>query len=483
MGTRRLLAWFARIVVAVLLLGPVTPAGVALTTAAPTAAQEATPAEETNEPDEGGPRATEETEGGPGEASAPTANVELILDSSGSMAEESAGGETKIAAAKRAMGEVIDQIPEREGFNVGLRVYGHEGTNREEDKEQSCQSTELLVPIDGVDTAALHGEVEAVTPTGWTPLALALEAAATDFEPGGESVTNAVIMVTDGEETCGGDPCAVAGQLNAAAIALTTHVVGFGLTPEQQDAVRCIADEGGGQLFTANDADSLSEAVFSAFQQLEATEQGYLGGNAFPLLEQGEAGEISVIAIGPYNEGLGLPIVVRNATGQDVERIEVSAVARDAGGTLLGEGATLNMYPHVVIDGGVAFGRIYFGVGEMPDDTRYEDVEIDFEPRSGDEPLFLDMTVEKADQQGEQIVGIVRNDWDQDVMNMRPAIACFDETGALLEVAEDPFAATEQSLESGGDSTITFQPGGTAPGLAGPCPAFLFAVQAQAGLP
>ena len=165
------------------------------------------------------------------------------------------------------------------------------------------------MPLDGVAGAARRGrqdrlcstQVETFEPTGWTPLALALEAAASDFAPGGESVTNAIIMVTDGEETCGGDPCAVAGALHAADIALTTHVVGFALTDEQHEAVRCIAEEGGGQLFTAEDADSLSEAVFAAFTQVEATPVpietaaetevgGYVGGNAFALLEEGAAG-------------------------------------------------------------------------------------------------------------------------------------------------------------------------------------------------
>lgn len=130
------------------------------------------------------------------------------------MAELIPGAEdqSRMEAAQAAMREVIERIPERDGLNVGFRIYGHEGSNSEADRPVSCRATELLVPLDGVDKPALLEQVEAAEPTGWTPLALALESEAGDFTPGGESVTNAIIMIADGEETCGGDPCEVAGR-------------------------------------------------------------------------------------------------------------------------------------------------------------------------------------------------------------------------------------------------------------------------------
>src|SRR5687768_13277838 len=76
-------------------------------------------------------------------------NVELILDLSGSMARDIGGGETRMQAAKRVMRDVIDALPVREGVNVGFRIYGHEGSNAEADREESCQSSDLVVPIEG----------------------------------------------------------------------------------------------------------------------------------------------------------------------------------------------------------------------------------------------------------------------------------------------------------------------------------------------
>jgi Ca-activated chloride channel homolog len=202
----------------------------------------------------------------PLQASTKTVNVELILDASGSMAETLPGGETRMETAKRILRQVITDLPEREGVNVGLRVYGHLGDNTQTGKAVSCRSSELLVPVAGLDKAALIQQVEAIQPTGWTPIAYSLEQATADFQPGGESITNAIVLVTDGEETC--DPpeqaCQAAAALHQAGISVTTHVVGFALTPQQTEQVSCIAEQGGGQLFGADNAQQLGSALSSA---------------------------------------------------------------------------------------------------------------------------------------------------------------------------------------------------------------------------
>jgi hypothetical protein len=305
----------------------------------------------------------------PFDAGSLTVNVELILDVSGSMAELIPGtDQTRMEAAQEALLAVIAQIPERPGLNVGLRVYGQAGSNLQSDQAVSCATTELLVPISGVDRGLLSQVVQGMQPTGWTPLARALEDASVDFAPG-ESVTNAVIMVTDGEETCGGDPCAVAGALHAAGIELTTHVVGFALTPEQHEAVRCIAEQGGGELFAADDAAGLSEAVFTAFSQVETSNVagGTIAGNAFELLGPGAPGEISAVAAGLESETT-LLLVARNNTGEMIENIEANVTAV-RGETTIGPGTTIMTAPYVVEPGGVALLQVVFAEAIAPTDA------------------------------------------------------------------------------------------------------------------
>lgn len=410
----------------------------------------------------GSPVSARQNDGDPLDASTLTLNVEVILDSSGSMAESLPGtDQSRMDAAKEAMRDVIYGIPERDGLNVGFRVYGHEGSNSDADREISCSSTELLVPIDGVDREELLAEVEAAAPTGWTPLALSLEAAADDFAHGGESVTNAVIMVTDGEETCGGDPCSVAGALNVAEIGLTTHVVGFALTPEQTDAVGCIAAEGGGELFAADDARSLTEAVFSALSKVDSTPEpeeveaevitgGYVGGNAFGLLDEGEPGELSVVAIGAY-DGSYLPVVIKNDTGEHVMDVQASVVAR-SNGELVATGAGDGFYSRVVQDGSYAFGEITFGE-ELPGDAEFE-FELFAIPADEDDPSTLDLVLEEANGDGAGIVGIFANPHEVPVgdPNIEVGIACFDGDGALLDVGFTP--AGKSLVDAGG--TVPF---------------------------
>ena len=208
-----------------------------------------------------------------------TVNVELILDLSGSMGATLPGtNETRMDAARRVMTDVIAALPVREGVNVGFRIYGHEGSNRNEDREESCQSSDLVVPIEGVDKQALQEQVNAARPVGWTPLALSLQRGGEDFaDRTGEGISNNIVMVTDGEETCGGDPCAVATSLRQGEAAVTTHVVGFALTPEQQQQVNCIAENGGGLNLSAANANELSAQLFTILQEIQVVvENGFL---------------------------------------------------------------------------------------------------------------------------------------------------------------------------------------------------------------
>ncbi|MBA3275285.1 MAG: VWA domain-containing protein [Chloroflexia bacterium] len=204
------------------------------------------------------------------EESGTQVNVELILDSSGSMADVTNTGEPRIDAAKRVLNDVIEAIPDdRPEVNVGFRVFGHLGNNTESGRAESCQSSDLTVPIEGVNKDALRGEVADYAPVGWTPIGLSLERAGADFPPASESVVNAAILVTDGLETCDTDPCAIATALKASEAAVTVYVVGLGLTEEDLRITSCIAENSGGQIVGAQNAEELSAALFTFLEELQ----------------------------------------------------------------------------------------------------------------------------------------------------------------------------------------------------------------------
>jgi len=204
------------------------------------------------------------------QASGTIVNVELMMDSSGSMADLTDTGEPRIDAAKQALNDVIDAIPEDQpGINVGFRVFGHKGNNTEAGREESCRSSDLTVPIEGVNKEALRQEVANYAPVGWTPIGLSLERAQEDFPPASEEVENAVILVTDGLETCDRDPCALATALKQSEAAATVYVVGLGLDEEELRITSCIAENTGGQIVGAQNAEELAAALFAILEELE----------------------------------------------------------------------------------------------------------------------------------------------------------------------------------------------------------------------
>ena len=202
-----------------------------------------------------------------------TINLELILDSSGSMAEATTTGEPRIDAAKRVLNDVIEAIPGDRGdqINVGFRVFGHAGNNTEAGRAESCASTDLRVPIEGVDKDALREQVNQYQPVGWTPISLALQEAANDFADDTEDTTNAIILVTDGLETCAPPEatCEAAAALFTGPQVVTVNVIGLGLAEDELAILQCIADNGGGQLVGAQNAAELSAALFTFLEELQ----------------------------------------------------------------------------------------------------------------------------------------------------------------------------------------------------------------------
>ncbi|MGI8486445.1 MAG: cupredoxin domain-containing protein, partial [Thermomicrobiales bacterium] len=238
-----------------------------------------------------------------------TVNVQLIVDASGSMAAATDTGVLRIDAAKQVLAQVISAIPDVEGVNVGLRVYGHKGDNTEAGRAESCLSSDLLVPMLGVDATQLTAQANALQPVGWTPLGFSLQEAAKDFkEPASDNVVNAIVMVTDGLETCDADPVAIAGELHKSPAGITTHVIGFGTTAEEQATLNGIAKAGGGQLLGSNNAGQLMDALFSILEKLDVVAETGTGETRDSPLGVGRIGKVgdynvSVLSVDPEVPG------------------------------------------------------------------------------------------------------------------------------------------------------------------------------------
>lgn len=184
-------------------------------------------------------------------------NTLLILDSSGSMKGPAGGSKTKIEAAKEAIERFAVGAPD--SFNLGLMAYGHRGSASESGKAESCAGSEVVAPLGDLDYRSVDGVLRRFEPKGWTPVAGSLERAREAFR-GRQDGANRVLLVTDGLETCGGDPLREARALKDAGLEVTVDVVGFDVAKSQDaQALRRIAEVTGGEYTDARTGDALDE--------------------------------------------------------------------------------------------------------------------------------------------------------------------------------------------------------------------------------
>ncbi len=180
-------------------------------------------------------------------------NMLFVLDSSGSMWGQ-LDGVAKIETAKTVLTRLMGDLPEDTG--VGLMVYGHRDKG-------SCEDVELMAPI-GTSSAAAAKALTTITPNGKTPIAYALSQTKRAFQNTNAEDSNHVVVISDGIETCSGDPCAVAAKLARENINVKVHVVGFDISAEDREQLQCIADNGNGRYFSADSTQGFSDAVAEA---------------------------------------------------------------------------------------------------------------------------------------------------------------------------------------------------------------------------
>ena len=175
--------------------------------------------------------------------------VIVILDASGSMWGQ-VDGKPKQEIARESLRTALQSVPADE--EIGFMAYGHR-------QKGSCDDIELIVPPAAGTAGAISTAADNLKFLGKTPLTAAVRQAAEALRYTEEKAK--VILITDGLETCGADPCALGKELKAAGVDFTADVVGFGLTSEEGRQVACLAENTGGRYIQASDAKALQDAL------------------------------------------------------------------------------------------------------------------------------------------------------------------------------------------------------------------------------
>ncbi len=187
-------------------------------------------------------------------------NILILLDASFSMKEKLEGDMQKMDAAKMVLQQALARVPS--DVNLGLRVFGQGYTG---DPFMDCKQSALLVPLGQGNRRSIIERVRQVHPYGLTPLEFALRQAA-ENDLSGLSGPKTLILISDGADTCGGNPCEFIKQLPRMGIKLKVDIVGLSLKRRPDDIMarhqlNCITETSGGKYYDANTAAQLIESI------------------------------------------------------------------------------------------------------------------------------------------------------------------------------------------------------------------------------
>lgn len=209
-------------------------------------------------------------------------NTVLIIDGSGTMTTTDVAP-SRMAAAQAAANALVDALPSNSQF--GVITFGTNTGNSEADQAESCQDITTVVSLGAVDaanTGLAKTQIDALTPSGYTPIAGALQKAASMLPDGqGE-----ILLVTDGEDTCAPpDPCETAQQLVAERPGLSISTVGLSTGGAANAQLACIANAGNGLFVTASDTSALIRRLQAAYDS--ANTKGSLSTMGFGVAQLG----------------------------------------------------------------------------------------------------------------------------------------------------------------------------------------------------
>jgi len=213
--------------------------------------------------------------------------VEIVVDASRSMWGRM-HGEPKMVVAKEILHDVSYWFPQ--DLDLALRAYGSTSPSVNND----CSDSSLLVPFGDQNRESIRGAIEGLRPLGQTPIAYALNQSAREF--GALQDDRTLVLVTDGIESCGGNPVQAARDLREQGIMV--HLIGFGMgsaADEDAASLHAVANASGGRYVTAGSAEELKNALvqtvatsFSVFKGNTEVAHGSLGSDERYYLPEGD---------------------------------------------------------------------------------------------------------------------------------------------------------------------------------------------------
>ena len=153
-------------------------------------------------------------------------------------------GPSRLEEAKKGINNVVRSLPQ--DVDVGLVVL------------KRCPMADNLGFFSPSQRGALTRQVDGLRPMQGTPLAQGIEQAGSMVD--GVKAPGVIVVISDGEDSCGGDPCQAARALKAAKPKVTINVVDI----VGSNAARCVAQVTGGQILTPEDGLAFEKTIRKA---------------------------------------------------------------------------------------------------------------------------------------------------------------------------------------------------------------------------
>lgn len=185
-----------------------------------------------------------------------TPKAMLLLDASSSMLL-SVEGKQKMGIAKTAVKRFANTIGA--SSEVSLIVYGHAGSQEDQDKVLSCTKIDEVYPMQAYSADKFNPIVDNVVAKGWTPLAAAIKKA-NDASNNHEGPLT-VYIVSDGAETCDGDPIKEAEAFAKGNENRKVNIIGFNVDQKGEDQLKAVAKAGNGEYISVDSGEELNNSI------------------------------------------------------------------------------------------------------------------------------------------------------------------------------------------------------------------------------
>jgi Ca-activated chloride channel family protein len=161
----------------------------------------------------------------------------FVVDASRSMSQ-TWDRSAKMVAARTVVNGIADSLNDNPNIQMAMRVYGHQSPQPLND----CEDSKLEIGFRTKNGLSIKNRLDDIRPNGVTPIAYSMEQTLTDFGPDAKNYRNILILVSDGFESCGKNPCEVVQRLRNLGVITKSYVIGIGIDATEFTQFSCMGE-------------------------------------------------------------------------------------------------------------------------------------------------------------------------------------------------------------------------------------------------